>query len=169
MRSYDSTEYAACNYIHMPSEKPPQPQTQERLLNLNRVSCDEPDGMRIITGHPNHRILEKASKNIQYVHEGEEKIVVLKKAKTGFGFSLKGGKDSPQGDTPLTIKKIFTGGSAHRNGSLRIGDEIIMVNGMDCTKLSRVEVWNFMKKLDQGATNFWIRRRIVDAGDIQSD
>ena len=35
--------------------------------------------------------------------------VSLKKEGTGLGFSLEGGKDSPFGDRPMTIKKIFTG------------------------------------------------------------
>ena len=35
--------------------------------------------------------------------------VALKKEGTGLGFSLEGGKDSPFGDRPMTIKKIFTG------------------------------------------------------------
>ena len=35
--------------------------------------------------------------------------VTLKKEGTGLGFSLEGGKDSPYGDRPMTIKKIFTG------------------------------------------------------------
>lgn len=35
--------------------------------------------------------------------------VTLSKDGTGLGFSLEGGKNSPTGDQPLTIKKIFTG------------------------------------------------------------
>lgn len=35
--------------------------------------------------------------------------VILSKDGSGLGFSLDGGKNSPTGDQPLTVKKIFTG------------------------------------------------------------
>ncbi|QQP53285.1 Uncharacterized protein FKW44_005714 [Caligus rogercresseyi] len=53
---------------------------------------------------------------------------------TGLGFSLEGGKDSPVGDRPLTIKKIFTGGAADKSAILKVGDEILSVNSTDCTR-----------------------------------
>ena len=43
------------------------------------------------------------------VPRGPPITVTLKKEGAGLGFSLEGGKDSPFGDRPMTIKKIFTG------------------------------------------------------------
>ena len=45
------------------------------------------------------------------VPRGQSITVTLKKEGTGLGFSLEGGKDSPYGDRPMTVKKIFTGAS----------------------------------------------------------
>ena len=46
------------------------------------------------------------------VPRGPPITVTLKKEGAGLGFSLEGGKDSPYGDRPMTIKKIFTGNSS---------------------------------------------------------
>jgi len=93
------------------------------------------------------------------VPRGSPKTVVLKKEGTGLGFSLEGGKDSPLGDRPLTIKKIFTGGAADKTGVLKVGDEILTVNNTDCSKMSRIEAWNFMKKLNDGTATLVVRQK----------
>ncbi len=94
------------------------------------------------------------------VPRGPPTTVVLKKEGTGLGFSLEGGKDSPLGDRPLTIKKIFTGGAADKTKVLKVGDEILAVNSADCTRMSRIEAWNFMKKLSDGTASLIVRQKL---------
>merc|ERR1712123_497353 len=89
--------------------------------------------------------------------------VTLKKEGTGLGFSLEGGKDSPYGDRPMTIKKIFTGGAADKNGVLRVGDEMLSVNNVDVTRMTRLEAWNFMKKLNDGSQVVVVRQKLDPA------
>merc|ERR1712080_171622 len=108
---------------------------------------------------------ELLAKDLKFVDvpRSQPITVILKKEGTGLGFSLEGGKDSPLGDRPLTIKKIFTGGAADKNGTLKVGDEIISVNSTDCTRMSRIEAWNFMKKLNDGTANLVVRHKIVSS------
>ncbi|PSN43724.1 hypothetical protein C0J52_14010 [Blattella germanica] len=91
---------------------------------------------------------------------GPPVTVTLTKDGAGLGFSLEGGKDSPLGDKPLTIKKIFTGGSAEKNGQLIAGDELLNVNGTDVTLLSRIEAWGLMKRLPDGPVALTVRHRL---------
>jgi len=127
------------------------------------------------------------------VNRGPPIQTTLVKDGAGLGFSLEGGKDSPLGDRPLTIKKIFTGnvcvrekifsethwpvdtythtvslrdclgGAASKTGTLRVGDQIISVNGCDVTSMSRIEAWNLMKKLPDGAVSLVIRQQLPSA------
>ncbi len=50
----------------------------------------------------------------------------------GLGFSIAGGVDDlgDDFDPGIYVVQIITGGSAHRDGRLRKGDKIIMVNGV---------------------------------------
>lgn len=103
------------------------------------------------------------------VPRGAPITVSLKKEGTGLGFSLEGGKDSPFGDRPMTIKKIFSGGAADKNGTLKVGDEIMSVNSVDVTRMTRLEAWNFMKKLNDGNQVVTVRQKLVSVPLVKTE
>lgn len=76
--------------------------------------------------------------------------VTIVKDASGLGFSIEGGKESPKGDVPLVVKKIFAGGAADKCGQLKVGDEIIAINGTSFQNLTRIEAWSQMKKMPDG-------------------
>ncbi|CAH0562357.1 unnamed protein product [Brassicogethes aeneus] len=85
-------------------------------------------------------------------------ITLNKDGGAGLGFSIEGGKDSPLGDVPLLVKKIFQGGAAEKGGDLHVGDEIIAINEKSFKTCSRIEAWNLMKKLPDGKVTIHIHR-----------
>ncbi|XP_012280349.1 uncharacterized protein LOC105699717 isoform X2 [Orussus abietinus] len=93
---------------------------------------------------------------VEDVAWGPALTVTICKNGAGLGFSLEGGKDSPLGDRPLIIKKIFTGGVAEKT-ALRAGDQLLEVNGRDLTRMSRIEAWSLTKKLPDGEVNLLVR------------
>ncbi|KAG7524750.1 scribble-like isoform X11 [Solea senegalensis] len=55
----------------------------------------------------------------------------------GLGFSIAGGKGSTPyrtGDTGIYISRIAEGGAADRDSTLRVGDRVISINGVDMTE-----------------------------------
>ncbi|XP_059082124.1 mucin-2-like isoform X6 [Tigriopus californicus] len=137
--SFDANYAASYNYVNMTSSRPP----------------------KILESPLDSKSLLSELKFVD-VPRGAPMTVSLKKEGTGLGFRLEGGKDSPLGDRPLTIKKIFTGGAAGKSKVLKVGDEIISVNNTDCTRMSRIEAWNFMKKLSDGTSTIVVRQKIED-------
>lgn len=101
-----------------------------------------------------------AESNGHDVARGPPVTLVLVKDGAGLGFSLEGGKDSPLGDKPLVIKKIFTGGAAEKSGQLRAGDELLNVNGIDVVPMSRIEAWKLMKRIPDGNVTITVRHQV---------
>ncbi|KAG0726974.1 Pro-interleukin-16 [Chionoecetes opilio] len=94
------------------------------------------------------------------IPRGPPFTITLVKDGAGLGFSLEGGKDSPLGDRPLTVKKIFSGGAADKGGILKVGDELVSVNTVDVTGMARIEAWNFLKKLPDGTVSLVLRQKL---------
>ncbi|XP_062561392.1 pro-interleukin-16 isoform X2 [Armigeres subalbatus] len=90
-----------------------------------------------------------ASDEITSHIEGSRVVEILKDG-AGLGFSIEGGFDSPTGNKPLMIKKIFMGGAAEKSGLLRAGEEIVAINDISIERMTRIQVWNMMKKLPNG-------------------
>lgn len=130
---------------------------EESVNNSSRTSSRPP------------RILEQPiiDHNNVAIPRGPPVNILLQKDGAGLGFSLEGGKDSPLGDRPLTIKKIFTGGCAEKSGNLQAGDELLSVNNTDVTKMSRIEAWGLMKRLPNGGVTLTIRHACVNVGTLE--
>lgn len=56
------------------------------------------------------------------------------------------------------------GGAADKNGILKVGDEILFVNNVDITRMTRLEAWNFMKKLNDGSQVVVVRQKLETVG-----
>ncbi|KAL6259161.1 hypothetical protein P5V15_009082 [Pogonomyrmex californicus] len=130
----------------------------EVVLVVSRVRMEEGCKLRSRTASV-ETIVEglETNGNVEDTAWGPPSTVAVYKDGAGLGFSLEGGRDSPLGDRPLIIKKIFTGGAAEKTGALKAGDQLLEVNGNDVTRMSRIEAWSLMKKLHDGEVNLLVR------------
>ena len=87
----------------------------------------------------------------------------MTKVDVGLGFSLEGGKYSPEGSKPLKVKKVFLGGIAQTDGRLSVGDEILSINGVDVTYMTRFDAWNLMRDIKPWLVSKVITRPNGDA------
>ncbi|ELT92652.1 hypothetical protein CAPTEDRAFT_166827 [Capitella teleta] len=84
--------------------------------------------------------------------------VEMQKGSVGLGFCIEGGKNSPLGDRPIVVKRLFKGGTAAR-GVLSQGDEILSANGHDFSDLSHFAAWTLLKSLPEGTITMILRRK----------
>lgn len=69
--------------------------------------------------------------------------VQLTRGQQGYGFSLRGGQDLGM---PLFILRMADGGTAHRDGRLKVGDELIEINGYSTTNMNHGDAIDAIKR-----------------------
>lgn len=76
------------------------------------------------------------------------------------GFGIVGGSDSAKGKMGIYVKTIFPYGQACEDGRLRIGDEIVSINGLTISeRMSQAEVIAVFKGIKEGPIVVNVQRR----------
>jgi len=79
--------------------------------------------------------------------DGEPTEIVLQKGERGFGFSIRGGEGMP-----LFVLRIAQDGPAFNDGRIKVGDEILEINGNNAKVMSHAEAVNTIRNCNQTAT-----------------
>ncbi|EPB77088.1 PDZ/DHR/GLGF domain protein [Ancylostoma ceylanicum] len=77
-------------------------------------------------------------------HDGPIISVELERGVRGFGFSIRGGQEF--GAMPLFVLRIAEDGPAAIDGRLRVGDQLISINGRDTKGLTHEEAIQLIKQ-----------------------
>lgn len=76
------------------------------------------------------------------------------------GFGIVGGSDSARGRMGIYVKTIFANGQACDDGRLKVGDEIVSINGMIISdKMSQAEAIAVFKGIKEGPVVLKVQRR----------
>ncbi|KAJ6656111.1 hypothetical protein lerEdw1_004161 [Lerista edwardsae] len=62
--------------------------------------------------------------------------MTMMKGTDGLGIQITGGRGSKRSPHAIIIARVEEGGSAHRDGRLKVGDELLMINGQSLVGLS---------------------------------
>ncbi|KAJ7376575.1 hypothetical protein OS493_034032 [Desmophyllum pertusum] len=68
--------------------------------------------------------------------------VELARDSQGYGFSIRGGREL---NLPIFVLRMAEGGVAHRDGRLRVGDEILEINGRSTVQIPHADAINLIK------------------------
>ncbi|VDK70350.1 unnamed protein product [Litomosoides sigmodontis] len=96
----------------------------------------------------------------QFNYSTDSEEVILTKGNLGVGLALDGGRGSVFGDRPIIIKRIFEGGSAARSGRVKVGDQVIAIDGIDVKGMSYLEATKTLRSRPEGPLKLIILRRL---------
>ncbi|XP_043516570.1 uncharacterized protein LOC122532126 isoform X2 [Frieseomelitta varia] len=86
-------------------------------------------------------------------------ITLEKGAPKKLGFSIVGGSDSSKGSMGIFVKDIMAGGQAAEEGTLKVGDEILAINGISMDGLTHAKALQTFKMAKAGKMVLYVGRR----------
>lgn len=86
-------------------------------------------------------------------------ITLDKGASKKLGFSIVGGSDSNKGSMGIFVKDIIAGGQAAEEGTLKVGDEILAINGISMDGLTHAKALQTFKAAKAGKMVLHVGRR----------
>ncbi|XP_045604330.1 partitioning defective 3 homolog isoform X4 [Procambarus clarkii] len=100
---------------------------------------------------------------------GRKVTVHLTKGPHGLGFSITTRDNPAGGEAPIYIKNILPKGAAIEDGTLRIGDRLLEVNGVEVTGRSQSEVAGLLRQIPiGGAATLTVSRQDQRNGEVGS-
>ncbi|XP_039607883.1 uncharacterized protein si:dkey-92i15.4 isoform X2 [Polypterus senegalus] len=127
----------------------------QAIIVLQKQGPVDPNDVQTLNVDQN---VVKSSIKLKCEQEPSEEMVTVEitKRSSGLGFSLEGGKQSSQGDRPLTVKKVFLGGPVDL---VQPGDEILEIHGQSMQGLMRLEAWQFIKCLPEAPVKVVLKKK----------
>uniref|UniRef100_A0A670IXM9 PDZ domain containing 2 n=1 Tax=Podarcis muralis TaxID=64176 RepID=A0A670IXM9_PODMU len=126
-----------CTLMEMDGLHPEASSTESKLEDrLQKADSPFPAGQyrsRLSDGG----ILDLTSSELSLQREGCRiwKMTMMK-GTDGLGIQITGGRGSKRSPHAIIIARVEEGGSAHRDGRLKVGDELLMINGHSLVGLS---------------------------------
>lgn len=101
----------------------------------------------------------KSIKDLFSPHEPALLDIDVDHGSMGIGFSIRGGQDSIYGDASIFVDTVFARPTQDRAHSLKSGDEIVMVNGHDMSRMTNTDAVELLNSLPKGKVRIRVRRR----------
>ncbi|KAL5960508.1 Membrane-associated guanylate kinase WW and PDZ domain-containing protein 2 [Taenia solium] len=91
--------------------------------------------------------------------------VTLFRSSRGFGFSIRGGHEFNQ--MPLTVLRVAEGGPAHLDGRLKVGDELLQINGFMTAGMSHRRAVEIIQA-GGNMIRLGVRRSLLSSGEVKN-
>ncbi|KAH9283470.1 Membrane-associated guanylate kinase, WW and PDZ domain-containing protein 1 [Echinococcus granulosus] len=146
-RYSDETDFDACCLQHGLSQAMTQP--PEEMQFYNNQFCH----------HQQQQLHQQQKERAVFLH------VTLYQSSRGLGFAIRRGHECNQ--MPFTISRVVDGGPAHLDGQLKVGDELLQINGFKTAGMSFHRVTEIIRAGGK-FVRLGVRRSLLPTGEVRN-